>query len=450
MRALFIRYFLVTAFCCTVLAAGSFSSIVLLQNMGILYRADAGANASVQAVPILQGMDSETFDEKKLPPLCRYVVFEGKGTDEILFTNMDEWHLKIALNAWHGGSGNEGYMQYHMPVELLDGAVCLLQYDYAVIYVNPKLQKALPDFQTGHFVLLLLLICLVIWWITRHYARLIAEETKLLTRAGARIAGQKLTPGEEEPAKIKEFWEAGRMLDKMREELEKSLTDQWKLQQERNESIASLTHDLKTPLTVIGGNAELLAEEALTEEQRLCVEMILQNTEHAGEYLDRLRTLCVWEQAEEEERQEIELPNFYLECCNVGKALCRGKRICLAVQEPAQGRFTGYPKELLRAVTNILENAVRYTPEEGKIVFQAKRHEDKIIFIVQDGGPGFSAEALKRAGSMLYTSEAARTRDGHRGMGLYFARRIAEKHGGELAVSNTEEGGCVTLSVLLW
>lgn len=447
MRAVFIRYLALTGICCLILAAGSFMAAVLLQNMGILYRADAGARASMDAVAILQETDSETFDGTRLPSLCRYVVFEKKGADRILFTNMDEWHLKQAMNAWHGGSGNIGYMQYHMPVELLDGAVCLLQYDYAVAYVNPKLQAVLPDFQTCHFLSVLLLIFLVIGLFTRHYARLIVGETRLLTRAGARIAGQEFSAKEEGQAKIKEFEEALQVLDRMREELEKSLQDQWKIQQERNESIAALSHDLKTPLTVIGGNAELLSEEALSEEQRLCVDMILQNAEHAGEYLDRLRTLCVTDQAKEESCQKIDLPVFYRECCGAGMALCRAKRLCLAAQEPVEGIFTGYPKELLRALTNILENAVRYTPEEGRIIFKAERNTDQIIFTVQDGGPGFSAEALKRAGEMLYTSEAARPRGGHQGMGLYFARRVAKKHGGALKVSNTEEGGCVILIV---
>lgn len=462
MKTVFIRYLLMSGTFVCLLLSGAFTGVILLQNRGILYRADAGAQVSMEAMPIVRQMSLDTFEEEKLPQLCRFAVFSKGGADEPVLTNMDDRYLAAAMNAWKGGSGNLGYIQYHIFADMEDGAVCLLQFDYAVHYVDPRLDRMLPDFQTALTILLLALIIAGIWLITRHYARRISRETAILVRAGARIYNQDLSDQEGERAGIREFAQAMKTLDGMKKELEQSLNRQWRMRQERNDSIAALAHDLKTPLTVIGGNAELLKEERLSEEQKLCVEMILRNVSHAQRYLDKLR-ICVSEEEYTEAVKRVEPAAFYAECCRVGEALCREKRIRFnAAEYPLRSgvstapipvcpdgseeeSFEGYPEELLRAITNILENAVRYTPLNGQIFLAASREEEKIMFTVQDTGPGFSQEALKKAGNMLYTSDGSRPREGHQGMGLYFARRIAQKHGGTVTVSNTAQGGCVTL-----
>lgn len=443
MRFIFIRYLMVTGISVLLLLLGALFWMKLLQNMGILYFASAGAQNSARALAEVREMSLETFEEEKLHQLCRYVIFtdDGAGAQPVR-TNMDERHLNAARKAQKGeGKGGwPGYRQYYMTAELTDGSVCWLQYDYAVHYRDPELDERLPDFQWVWFILVLMLMLAVIWGITRRYVRLFARDTALLTQAGARILGQDLSESRRERAKIREFEQALTTLDGVKKELEESLSGQWRMRQERNDSIAALTHDLKTPLAVIGGNAELLGEEQLTGEQSLCVDMILHNVEHAKEYLDRLRQLCVSEKEPAEAMRQIQLSHFYGECCRAGEALCRAKQICFAAQKAPDESFAGYPEDLLRALTNILENAARYTPAKGRISFRVYREEENLIFLVEDSGPGFSKEALKKAGNMLYTSDDSRPQDGHWGMGLYFAARTAQKHQGMLTVSNAQQG----------
>ena len=83
---------------------------------------------------------------------------------------------------------------------------------------------------------------------------------------------------------------------------------------------------------------------------------------------------------------------------------------------------------------NLLDNAVRCTPPGGKVTLTASFAGGALRFAVRDTGPGFTPEALRKAGQLLYTGDAAR--GAHQGLGLYFARTVAEAHGGGLALQN--------------
>ena len=110
---------------------------------------------------------AETFDSNQISDLCRWAVVQN---DTVLQTNMDDRHLKIALNAFHG-SGNLGYTQYQYDVKMADGSFCLLQYDYATPYADPALRDTLPDFQTCYMLLLALLVIAWLGWQTHCTAR---------------------------------------------------------------------------------------------------------------------------------------------------------------------------------------------------------------------------------------------------------------------------------------
>ena len=87
----------------------------------------------------------------------------------------------------------------------------------------------------------------------------------------------------------------------------------------------------------------------------------------------------------------------------------------------------------------MLDNAVRYTPAGGTVTLDVSKAEDILVFTVTDTGPGFTPEALHKAGQFLYT-DAARPGNGHQGLGLYLARSVAQAYGGKLVLANTGIG----------
>ena len=105
------------------------------------------------------------------------------------------------------------------------------------------------------------------------------------------------------------------------------------------------------------------------------------------------------------------------------------------------GSVTVHRVSLDRAVGNLLDNAVRYTPRGGEISLTLHAADGCLSVAVEDSGPGFSAEALAKGDQPFFTSAASRPQSGHLGLGLYFAARVARSCGGELRLSNTGRGG---------
>ena len=272
LRTVLLRYLLLCGCGCALILVLWWIIFMQLINIGFLLPAVASAQACSEARETVAAVTAETFDSNQISDLCRWAVVQN---DTVLQTNMTARQLKIALNAFHGGSGNLGYTQYQYDVKMADGSFCLLQYDYAVPYADPALRNTLPDFQTCYLLLLALLVIAWLGWQTHRTVRVFAAETACLHRAVDAIAAQQPERIDADGARLREFSATLHAMQTMGRELTDSLQSQWRMEQQRAEQIAALTHDLKTPLSIIQGNADLLAEDALSADQQTQVEAIL-------------------------------------------------------------------------------------------------------------------------------------------------------------------------------
>mgnify|MGYP000523263303 FL=1 len=436
LRSVLLRYLLLCGGGCALILVLWWVIFMQLINIGFLLPAVASAQACADARETVASMTADTFDSLQISDLCRWAVVQK---DAVLQTNMDDRHLKIALNAFHGGSGNLGY-QYD--VKMADGSFCLLQYDYATPYADPALRDTLPDFQTCYFVLLAALILVWLGWQTHCTVRVFAAETARLNAAVDAIAARQLEQIDTDGVRIREFAATLQALQTMGRELTDSLQSQWRMEQQRAEQIAALAHDLKTPLTVIQGNADLLAEDALSADQQTQVEAILRGTERARHYLAALRT------AGAAPAVQTSLASHALteRLAQTARALCAPAGIHFILQEEWQGTIRAAENDLLRAAENLLDNAAAHTPRGGTVTLTVAKENNSFILRVTDTGPGFTPEALAKAGEMLYT-DAARSDASHQGLGLYFAKKVAQFHGGTLVLSNLSgtHGACAEL-----
>ena len=436
LRSVLLRYLLLCGGGCALILVLWWVIFMQLINSGFLLPAVASAQACADARETVASMTADTFDSLQISDLCRWAVVQN---DTVLQTNMDDRHLKIALNAFHGGSGNPGY-QYD--VKMADGSFCLLQYDYATPYADPALRDTLPDFQTCYILLLAVLILVWLGWQTHCTVRVFAAETARLHRAVDAIAAQQPERIDADGARLREFSATLHSMQTMGRELTDSLQSQWRMEQQRAEQIAALTHDLKTPLSIIQGNADLLAEDALSTDQQTQVEAILRGTDRAQQYLAALRTAC----APPATREAFPSHTLVSALAETARALCAPAGVQLILNEQWQGTLCAAQCDLLRAAENLLDNAVRYTPRGGTVTLLVTKEKQDFILRVTDTGPGFTPEALAKAGEMLYT-DAARSDAAHQGLGLYFARKVAQSHGGVLVLSNlpAAHGACAEL-----
>ena len=241
---------------------------------------------------------------------------------------------------------------------------------------------------------------------------------------------------------IKEIDTVLKSMDKMRGALKESLEQQWQQEQVRKEQISSLAHDLKTPLTIIRGNADLLCDTSLTEEQKDCVGYIESGSAQMQDYVQTLIEVTKLQNVFRLQKEAVALDSFVQEVKEQFRGLAVVKQIELVWTCTWERQEIVIDTVLfLRALMNVFANAVAYTREGGRILVHVYEKEGAIIFKITDTGKGFSQEALKHATEQFYMEDDSRGSREHHGIGLYAADSIVRQHGGELVLRNSEETG---------
>lgn len=239
-------------------------------------------------------------------------------------------------------------------------------------------------------------------------------------------------------------------MDNMRHALKLSLESQWSMEQSRKEQISALAHDLKTPLTLIRGNAELLYETNPTDEQLDCISYIEESSLQIQEYVQMLMEINKSGNLVSPKLQKVDINAFLQEVQKQAKGLCMGKDIQLVWEtNHTIPNITIDPNLLMRALSNVLANATEYTPSGGNITFMTEEENGYLRFSIRDTGTGFSPEALKYATTQFYMDDQSRNSKSHYGIGLYVADSVAIQHGGRLILENnkTKQGAIVTIEI---
>lgn len=238
-------------------------------------------------------------------------------------------------------------------------------------------------------------------------------------------------------------------MDDMRMALKQSLEKQWNMEQRKQEQMSALAHDLKTPLTLIRGNAELLYDKSLTREQKECADCIVENALQMQHYVQMLIEMTKTAQAVSAYMKKTDVELCLSEVKRQAGRLCAMHGILLSWEcRITQQEIYVDPNLLVRALLNLLDNAAEHTPQGGSVSVEIQEDEQDVIFIVCDTGPGFSERALRYGKEQFYMDDDSRTASrAHYGMGLYIVDRIMRQHNGTLALDNSpdEHGACVTI-----
>lgn len=247
---------------------------------------------------------------------------------------------------------------------------------------------------------------------------------------------------------ITEIEEVRAGFEAMAERLRLAGLQQAELEEERRFFVSAVAHDLRTPLFALRGYLDGLGQDvAQSPEQRARYIAVCQDkAAQLDRLVEDLFTFARMEHAESEPcRTEIDMKLLLLQALdNLGPRI-RQKRLTVRV-EPVGDPVTviGDPHLLERALSNLLDNAVRHTPAEGSIVIRCEREAQRVAFAIRDTGAGFAPAELTRAFDPFYRGEASRNRaTGGAGLGLAIAQRIIRRHGGELSAANGPSGGAV-------
>ena len=230
-------------------------------------------------------------------------------------------------------------------------------------------------------------------------------------------------------------------LEQLRQALARSLSEQWAMEQERTQALAALAHDLKTPLSIVSGSAELLEEDALSPAQRERVDAILRSAGRIRDYMEQLRALtAAGGPAEVGGRATAELSALAEGWAAAGRGLCAPRGLRFSLDCPASRPCTLFRSELDRAVLNLLDNAAKHGGSGKRIDTAIARDEDQVVITIRDYGPGIPAEELPHVKYKFYKGSSKARGSG---IGLAVCDEIITRHEGTLDIDNAEGGGCI-------
>jgi two-component system OmpR family sensor kinase len=198
--------------------------------------------------------------------------------------------------------------------------------------------------------------------------------------------------------------------------------------------VADVSHELRTPLTVIQANADLIRRYGADPDS---LEAIASETKHMTRLIGDLLMLAQADAGELPILQEnVELDTLVLDAYNRARVLDQnGATVELGRFEPV--RVSGDEDRLKQLVLNLVSNAVKYTPAEGRVTLSVWPEGNKALIAVADTGEGIPPEDLPHIFDRFYRVDKARARkQGGAGLGLSIAQWIAESHGGRIAVES--------------
>ena len=221
-------------------------------------------------------------------------------------------------------------------------------------------------------------------------------------------------------------------------------------------SVTTIVHDLKTPITSIMGFIELLQKDDHDEEKRQSFYNIIAT--ESARLLKMVNDVLYVSRTSEQKSKESKTENN--ESCNIGvqihkyvkelASLAEKRNINVDINMNAGNIYVYVPEsKVARILTNIIENAIKYNRESGKVFIDVSEEESSVIIRIKDTGVGIASEELDKVFDKFYRSSTSKKMniDGT-GLGLAIAKDIVESYGGEIKVES-ELGKCTEFMISL-
>ena len=231
------------------------------------------------------------------------------------------------------------------------------------------------------------------------------------------------------------------------------VTELRRLERVRTEFVANVSHELRTPLTAIRGYLETLLAGGLDEPDngRRFLQIVFRHTERLGRLLDDLMDLSNIELGKVTlKREPTDLADVLEPVLAIVWPQAEAKRLAVAADLPRGLPAVSADRDrLVQILLNLVDNAVKFTPEGGRVTVTASSREGMVEVVVADTGVGISSTDLPRITERFYRVDKARSRAlGGTGLGLAIVKHLVQAHGGELRIES-ELGKGTTVSFTL-
>ncbi|MEW5890848.1 MAG: phosphate regulon sensor histidine kinase PhoR [Pseudomonadota bacterium] len=223
--------------------------------------------------------------------------------------------------------------------------------------------------------------------------------------------------------------------------LARDITHLERLETMRRDFVANVSHELRTPLTVVSGFIETVADgldEMDADETRRHLELALEQARRMQRLIDDLLTLSALEtRGPPPEDERVSVRRLLAEVSDEAKALSAGRHRIEVEEQGADCALLGAAPELHSAFSNLVSNAVRYTPAGGSIRIRWHRDGQGASFTVEDTGVGIEARHIPRLTERFYRVDRGRSREsGGTGLGLAIVKHVLTRHHAHLEIAS--------------
>lgn len=433
--SMFEVYIFLMGFALLIWAAISLFAFNLLINAGVIYPANYAEYRISEVSEQIKTANEVTSD--LIPEVCRYVVFSDDG--EVLSGNLNEKDVETAWKVLSNNNYSDG--RFYKIIIRSDEYV-VLQYRLKPQYKSMWMNEHLPT-PENLMIFFILFGCIGIMQIfAKRFGYRIRKKMAPMREPLEQIGDRNLD-FKVNYSGVREIDECLVALDDMRYALKTSLQKQWETEQEKNRQMSALAHDIKTPLTVVRGNSELLLETELTVEQKNYADYISGSVLQIQNYVQTLIEVTKSQEGIEQTPVKVKVADILVDIKKQTMGLSEVYQFQINWKEECENEvvISVVYDHVVRAVMNIVRNASEHTPKGGIINITATYSGEELIFTVEDSGSGFTPEAIARGTEQFFMDDSSRTGSSHYGIGLFFAKKVAKEHGGKIILANSKETG---------
>ncbi len=229
----------------------------------------------------------------------------------------------------------------------------------------------------------------------------------------------------------------------------RDVSAQERLGQVRRDFVANISHELKTPIGALTLLAETLEDETDPEIVRRLSGRVFTEAHRAANIVEDLLELSRVEAAEAHDEEPLVVSDLVDEAKDLVSSAAESQGVRVSVEVDRQLVIRGDRRQLVSALVNVLDNAIRYSDPDGEISISAALVGEDAEIRVTDRGAGIPARDLDRVFERFYRVDRARSRDrGGTGLGLSIVRHVVDNHGGVASITSVEgQGATVVLRV---
>lgn len=383
--------------------------------------------------------DIQQITDNDLPYGSKYSIFDLDYNYERGTMNKSDIEVtkKILLGKESNLQGNYVYSVIARTEEY-----CVIKYNIKARFNSDNKIFNYIDYDNLSYITMVLVFLLYVYIMTLHLVGIWKNNFEKIEKITLEIEKQNLDFTYEE-SKIKEFSNIITALIKMRDALKESLYQTWKIENEKNEEIAALAHDIKIPLTIISGNTELLKCYSSDEYSLSHLQSIWGAVGKMEEYINLLIKYVKADRIDFHEKESMPCNSFSHKIVSEIKEYISGSEEIIKFNvEKVRGTIKIDYISLERAIFNIIDNAIEYKVYGDKIMCFIGQKEDSYIFTICNEKGEFSSQVLENGTKLFFTSNNNRNSI-HYGIGLAYANKVIQSCEGELELYNSKEHGAV-------